>query len=332
MDRFRVVRESDLVVSGLSQLAYPLVLPMLAEPRLVVSEASETSHGLRLMETAAGSEKQVPVHRLGAGSVLFGATGIALLNRTVGSELIIGEQGRNRLTRLNPRDGSLLGHVADGWLRSPLAMLAYRSRLFVSDVCFEKVGSECIGRVVVYNAATLSAVRAIDSSALPPGERLHPHGLAALQARNGTRQLFVADADSGVVHVFSFRGVLLRTIGSKGTGPLQFIHPRGLLMLGHFLVVAERERVQTLYLPSGDVRSAEGVSSTQRLAFEKGSNFLGLCKAADRILIADVSKDRVAVLRMLTDDPSRAAMSEGGMVEQDREAARRIELRLMRRG
>ena len=93
---------------------------------------------------------------------------------------------------------------------------------------------------------------------------------------------------------------------------------------GHQLLVAERERVQILSLPTDDLVS-EGVSSKQRLAFEQGSNLLGLCTSADRILIADVSKNRVAVLRM-TD--AYAAVRDRITVEQ---VTRRIELRKRRR-
>ena len=336
-------RLPDLVVPGLSRPTYPWLLQEL-KPSLLISDESAEQHGLRLTEVVGG--ETTTRRRLGSGGLLFGAAGVTLLNRKNRSELIVGEQGRNRLTRLDPWGGSLLGHIADGWVRSPLALLAYHSRLFVSDVCYEKLHSECIGRVVVYNARTLIAIRAIDSSALPSGQRLHPHGLAALQARNGTRQLFVADADSGVIHAFSFRGVLLRTIGSVGTGPLQFIHPRGLLMLpadapvtrespspgprGHYLIVAERQRVQALHVAADGVLSAEGVRSTQRLAFEQDSNLLGMCASAGRILIADVSRNRVAVLRMFTDGHARATTKSGaGIVEEDA-PRRRLELRTRR--
>ena len=115
--------------------------------------------------------------------------------------------------------------------------------------------------------------------------------------------------------MFTFRGLLLRTIGSRGTGPLQFIHPRGLLLVpeeviraaasdaqvtpqpsdGHYLVVAERSRVQMIFLPA---EPQEAMRSVQRIDFEEGSNLLGLCSIGARLLIADVSKDRVAALRL----------------------------------
>ena len=78
------------------------------------------------------------------------------------------------------------------------------------------------------------------------------------------------------------------------------------------------------------VLSAEGVRSTQRLAFEQDSNLLGMCASAGRILIADVSRNRVAVLRMFTDGHARATTKSGaGIVEEDA-PRRRLELRTRR--
>ena len=74
----RLIREDDLVVPGLSRPTYPLLLPLPNEPRLLISDETAGDHGLRLT-TAMGGEAEV--RRLGSGGALFGAAGVALVDR-----------------------------------------------------------------------------------------------------------------------------------------------------------------------------------------------------------------------------------------------------------
>ena len=90
---------------------------------------------------------------------------------------------------------------------------------------------------------------------------------------------------------------------------MQFVHPRGLLLVaaadqaadarrgGHLLVVAERKRVQMLHIPGAGGGDDASIRSVQIIDFEEGSNLLGLCAVGERIFIADVGKSRLAVLR-----------------------------------
>ena len=296
-------REPDLIVP--TPPTYMLSLPRTSE--IVISDASASAQGL-LVITPTGSAAR----RLGDPNALAGPTGLAMRDNHTG-EILVGEQGRGRLARLSNVSGAVLGHLDDGLVRAPLDIISSAGRLFVSDVCYRKVGSgeqaECIGRVVIYNARTLQHVRTIDSAVLPAGERFHPHGLATIPGAAGNGRLFVADADSGCLWLFSFRGKLLQRIGTKGTDAMQFVHPRGLLLVaaadqaadarrgGHFLVVAERKRVQMLHIPGAGGGDDASIRSVQIIDFEEGSNLLGLCAVGERIFIADVGKSRLAVLR-----------------------------------
>ena len=309
------------VAGGVSRPSYLLLLP---NSELVIADESAEAHGLIVTNAIRGG---AITRRLAGPAQLASPTGLALRATEDDTlEVIAGEQGRGRLARISA-GGAVIGREESALARSPLDVIVAAGRLFVSDVCFEKIGTretaECIGRIVIYNARTLKHVHTIDSSSLPgAGARFHPHGLAALPGPgNKSGRLYVADADSGCLWVFSFRGELLERIGTMGTGPLQFVHPRGLLMWptavedaplaragggelppsqvrGRYLVVAERARVQVLLLPSKG--GGEAVRSVQILDFEPGSNLLGLCALnSERILIADVGKDRIAALRVV---------------------------------
>ena len=380
---FDLQREEDLPVAGLQR---PTYIALLSSGELVVSNSG--NNRLLVIKPTGGTIREL------GGSVLSGNTGVAVLRTPVRGaaavdDLLIAEQGKGRISRLRLEDGEVVGRVDDNHVRSPLDVLVTSRHVFVSDVCYTKAPTgECIGRVVLFSKSRffnrrLEHVRTIDSSALPAGQNLHPHGLVAIPRSGG--RLFVADSDSHKIWIFSFRGELLDSIGSRGTGPLQFIHPRGLLLLpaeqagdggdegggggggaGYYLVVAEHRRVQVLAVAQSshddveaqqrlqqlqqgvvpraeaetaatttteggaDVRRADHVanasspavgsvpqiSSVQILDVEEDSNLLGLCAASDgRILVTDVRKDRVVVLRMRR---SAQQQSAAGVVEEVR--------------
>ena len=306
---FSIMQCCIYTASGELELARDgeLSVAILKQPTSVVSLPGSNE----LVVVDSGHDRLVAVSPSGQFLRVIGGlsnpVGAAWHSQRRGVQLLVGEQGSSRLSRLSYPTGEVLGSLGRRpELRSPIAVLRAAGRILVSDVCYEKLGDECIGRVLIYDK-NLDHLLTIDSGALPNGSRLHPHGLAVLPSSTsaGRRagRLYIADADSSCLWLFTLEGRLLRRVGTRGTGPMQFIHPRGLMVLpvgsppaDPYLVVAERERVQVLRV--GPSSEGEPERSLQRIEYP-GSGLLGLCASLDgsRVYVADVSRDRVVVLR-----------------------------------
>ena len=111
-------------------------------------------------------------------------------------------------------------------------------------------------------------------------------------AHNG--EIFVADYGNGCVSVFNQEGNLVRTIGSKGTGPGQFSRPTGVAVSPDGeLYVSDRWNdsnncVQVFTLQGVYIREfgAGQLKAPQKLQF---------CSDKHHVLVADNLKNRVAV-------------------------------------
>ena len=197
------------IVSGKLHVHYERDLPLsveLKQPTYVVANGDE------IIIADSGNDRLLAVSTSGTLRRTLKRerpTGVALLNSTT---LFVGQQARDSMMRVALTDGAAVAEpraIAD-LVMSPLDVLLHDDRIFVSDVCWEKQGEECIGRVVIYRlhkrgAHKLRHERTIDSESLQaahPGRKLHPHGLAVLghsalaeeSAHAAEELLYVADA------------------------------------------------------------------------------------------------------------------------------------------
>ena len=126
-------------------------------------------------------------------------------------------------------------------ISSPLGIALAAGRLFMGDV----MGAS----VHIFSKKSLQLEHVITMDDLPRDTKsFNPHGVDVHAGK-----LYVADADESFVYVFSIRGDYLYRIGSRGTDPLQFIHPRGIFILrGSALLVIERARLQLLSLDGSE--------------------------------------------------------------------------------
>ena len=120
-------------------------------------------------------------------------------------------------------------------------------------------------RVVAFDTSSLQPVRTFGSAGRGLGQLRCPQGICALDA-DGQEELYVADMHNDRIAIFAPQGACLGEIGFRGTGPGQFIYPRGVAIVrSELLVVAERQRVQVLTL-IGEPRQVLRVPGASRLA------------------------------------------------------------------
>ncbi len=180
-----------------------------------------------------------------------GPCGLASDFGRVDEHIYVGEQGHSCVRKIRVSDGMQIASAPRGdeppapddkRIKSPLGVAVGAGRVFVGDVM-----GYCVH---IFKRSSLETLHVITKSDLPSETRsFNPHDVAVYGKR-----LYVADADESSVWVFTLKGQFVKRIGSYGTGPLQFIHPRGLLPLGsppEYLVVVERGRLQLL-TPDGN--------------------------------------------------------------------------------
>ena len=119
---------------------------------------------------------------------------------------------------------------------------------------------------------------------------MHPFFIAF--SNNG--EMFVTRLGNHCIYVYDSSGRQKTTIGSYGTGPLQFNSPLGIAINGDIMYVAEHEgnRIHKLTL-SGDFLSTFGSKGSGKGQFY---NPLGICIGPDgRIYVVDASNHRIQV-------------------------------------
>ena len=152
-------------------------------------------------------------------------------------------------------------------------------------------------RLVGFDTESLVPLRAFGRHGRGLGQLRCPQGLAALDHAE-QRELYVADMHNDRIAIFSPQGACLGEIGFRGTGPGQFIYPRGVAIVRHeLLVVAERQRVQVLSL-IGEPRQVLRVPMASRLSgicvTERQVTWTGRHPQAQTFLyIADLDEGRV---------------------------------------
>lgn len=185
--------------------------------------------------------RQRVVHFSAAGNLLgeIGTAprplGIAVLDATT---LLVGEDSLDRVARYST-DGALLGAlgVGEGAVAMPNAIaVAPGGTIHVAD-------------------SVAAVVRTFAGDGTPgptygAGMLEFPVDLAIAP---GGAEIFVADQSAAPVKVFDASGALLRTIGSRGAGPGQFLRPQGVALdeAGRLLVLDAFQSTIQLLEPNG---------------------------------------------------------------------------------
>mmetsp|Transcript_396 Transcript_396/g.722 ORF Transcript_396/g.722 Transcript_396/m.722 type:complete len:323 (-) Transcript_396:399-1367(-) len=181
-----------------------------------------------------------------------GPIGIAVCIYGGEEVLLVSDSLNNRVQRLSAADGSPMGMVGGvgsgaGELNSPDGICVASDKMYVVDN-----GNK---RVAVFDMN-------FEFRAAFGGEP--QHGMALKSPRGITTtaagELVVSDDELSCVFVFTLDGILLRTLGSRGSKPGHFDTPWGLCACKGTLLVVENvgKRLQVIDLNGGLVQSIAG--------------------------------------------------------------------------